>query len=124
MGKQKGELQGASSNDDVNMAQSTNDPIRRVAAGVILPPPPDRLARRARLCLQVEAVESATFSRSAGPSFRMRLPDDAGQEFDAYFATIKEDVARLREARALFSPKSSRRNGDRHGINADPRYAH
>ena len=46
-----------------------------------------------------------------------------GQEFDAFFATIKEDIARLKEAAALFREVNLGATAIGTGINADPRYA-
>jgi aspartate ammonia-lyase len=46
-----------------------------------------------------------------------------GQEFDAFHATIKEDVARLRETSALFREVNLGATAIGTGINADPRYA-
>jgi aspartate ammonia-lyase len=46
-----------------------------------------------------------------------------GQEFDAFFITLKEDVARLAQIRALFCEISLGATAIGTGINADPRYA-
>jgi aspartate ammonia-lyase len=46
-----------------------------------------------------------------------------GQEFDAFHATIKEDVSRLREVSSLFREVNLGATAIGTGINADPRYA-
>jgi aspartate ammonia-lyase len=46
-----------------------------------------------------------------------------GQEFDAFFATVKEDIARLREAAALFREVNLGATAIGTGITADARYA-
>ena len=51
------------------------------------------------------------------------VPMTLGQEFDAFHVTIKEDVARLREAAALFREINLGATAIGTGINADPRYA-
>src|SRR3974377_1374478 len=51
------------------------------------------------------------------------VPVTLGQEFDAFFITIKEDVSRIREAAALFREVNLGATAIGTGINADPRYA-
>ncbi len=51
------------------------------------------------------------------------VPMTVGQEFDAFHATLKEDVARLREINALFREVSLGATAIGTGINADARYA-
>ena len=46
-----------------------------------------------------------------------------GQEFDAFHATVKEDVARLNEISSLFREVNLGATAIGTGINADPRYA-
>ena len=51
------------------------------------------------------------------------VPMTLGQEFDAFHATIREDIARIGEAAALFREVNLGATAIGTGINADPRYA-
>ena len=51
------------------------------------------------------------------------VPMTLGQEFDAFHATMKEDVSRLRETVGLFREVNLGATAIGTGINSDPRYA-
>jgi aspartate ammonia-lyase len=51
------------------------------------------------------------------------VPMTLGQEFDAFHATVKEDITRIGEAAALFREVNLGATAIGTGINADPRYA-
>jgi len=122
MGKQKGDYKALHPNTTSTWRNRLTTPIRpRALAIIFCRRPPDRLARRARLCLQSKAVESATFSRSAD-SFRMRC-DDAGPGIRRLFCHIKEDVGDSGSRRRCFAKSISAQTAIGTGINADPRYA-
>ena len=51
------------------------------------------------------------------------VPMTLGQEFDAFHATVKEDIARIREIVGLFREVNLGATAIGTGINTDPRYA-
>src|SRR3954467_12713351 len=125
MGKPKGDYKALHPNDDVNMAQSTNDAYpTALRLAIIFPAAPliaslDELA----FAFKSKAVEFGDVLKIGRTQLQDAVPMTLGQEFDAYFATIKEDVARLREAAALFREVNLGATAIGTGINADPRYA-
>ena len=72
---------------------------------------------------KAKAVEFADVVKIGRTQLQDAVPMTLGQEFDAWFATVKEDVARLREAAALFREVNLGATAIGTGINADPRYA-
>jgi aspartate ammonia-lyase len=125
MGKQRGDYKSLHPNDDVNMAQSTNDAYpTALRLGVILATEPliaalDELA----FAFKGKAVEFADVLKIGRTQLQDAVPMTLGQEFDGYHATIKEDVSRLREAVAFFREVNLGATAIGTGINADPRYA-
>ena len=112
-------------NDDVNMAQSTNDAYpTALRLSVIFGTEPliaalDDLA----FAFKAKAVEFSDVLKMGRTQLQDAVPMTVGQEFDAFHATLKEDVARLREIVALFREISLGATAIGTGINTDPRYA-
>src|SRR3546814_12615189 len=104
MGRQKGDYAALHPNDDVNMAQSTNDAYpTALRLAVIFATEPlivalDDLA----YAFKAKAVDFADVLKIGRTQLQDAVPMTLGQEFDAFFATIKADVSRLREASVLF----------------------
>lgn len=125
MGKPKGDYATLHPNDDVNMSQSTNDAYpTALRLGIIFAAGPliealDELA----FVFKSKAVEFGNVLKMGRTQLQDAVPMTVGQEFDAFFATIKEDVARIREASALFREVNLGATAIGTGINADPRYA-
>jgi aspartate ammonia-lyase len=125
MGRPLGDYAVLHPNDDVNMSQSTNDAYpTALRLAVILGTEPliealDDLA----FAFKAKAVEFADVLKIGRTQLQDAVPMTLGQEFDAYHATIKEDVARLRETSALFREVNLGATAIGTGINADPRYA-
>ena len=125
MGRSRGDYAALHPNDDVNMAQSTNDAYpTALRLAVILATGPlvaalDELA----FAFKAKAVEFADVFKIGRTQLQDAVPMTLGQEFDAFNATLKEDVARLRETSALFREVNLGATAIGTGINADPRYA-
>jgi aspartate ammonia-lyase len=125
MGRPRGDYAALHPNDDVNMAQSTNDAYpTALRLAVILGTEPlvaalDELA----FAFKAKAVDFADVLKIGRTQLQDAVPMTLGQEFDAFHATIKEDVARLRETSALFREVNLGATAIGTGINADPRYA-
>jgi aspartate ammonia-lyase len=112
-------------NDDVNMSQSTNDAYPtalRVAAleGV---KPLQRALRDLSLALKEKGAAFADVLKMGRTQLQDAVPMTLGQEFDGFHTTVKEDVARLSDAVALFNEINLGATAIGTGINADPRYA-
>src|SRR4051794_14679225 len=125
MGQPRGHYVALHPNDDVNMAQSTNDAyptalrLAVIFATVPLAGAIDDLA----FAFKTKSVEFADVLKMGRTQLQDAVPMTVGQEFDAFHDTLKEDVARLGEIGGLFREISLGATAIGTGINADPRYA-
>ena len=125
MGKGKGDYGVLHPNDDVNMSQSTNDayPTALRLAVIFASEPLMAALDELAYAFKAKAVEFSDVLKIGRTQLQDAVPMTVGQEFDAFFVTIKEDVSRLREAAALFREMNLGATAIGTGINADPRYA-
>ena len=125
MARPRGDYAALHPNDDVNMAQSTNDAYpTAVRLAIILSTGAlqhalDELA----YAFKMKAVDFGDIIKMGRTQLQDAVPMTLGQEFDAFHDTIKEDVSRLGEAAALFREVNLGATAIGTGINADPRYA-
>jgi aspartate ammonia-lyase len=125
MGHKKGEYGTLHPNDDVNMAQSTNDayPTALRLAIIFASGPLVQALDELALAFKYKAVEFGNVLKIGRTQLQDAVPMTLGQEFDGFFATIKEDISRLKEAAAFFREVNLGATAIGTGINADPRYA-
>jgi aspartate ammonia-lyase len=125
MGKSRGEYASLHPNDDVNMAQSTNDAYpTALRLGIIFATAPLVASlQELAYAFKAKAVEFADVLKMGRTQLQDAVPMTLGQEFDAFHATIKEDIARIGEVAALFREVNLGATAIGTGINADPRYA-
>jgi aspartate ammonia-lyase len=125
MGKEKGDYAALHPNDDVNMAQSTNDayPTALRLAIIFAATPLIEALDELAFAFKAKAVEFADVIKIGRTQLQDAVPMTLGQEFDAFFATLKEDVARLRDSASLFREVNLGATAIGTGINADPRYS-
>jgi aspartate ammonia-lyase len=125
MGHKKGEYSALHPNDDVNMAQSTNDayPTALRLAIIFASGPLVEALDELALAFKYKAVEFGNVLKIGRTQLQDAVPMTLGQEFDGFFATIKEDISRLKEAAAFFREVNLGATAIGTGINADPRYA-
>ncbi|MCW6509513.1 aspartate ammonia-lyase [Lichenifustis flavocetrariae] len=125
MGYPPGDYAHLHPNDDVNMAQSTNDayPTALRLAVILATAPLARALDDLAYAFKTKAVDFADIVKMGRTQLQDAVPMTLGQEFDAFHATIKEDVARLGEVAALFREVNLGATAIGTGINADPRYA-
>ena len=125
MGYRRGDYAQLHPNDDVNMAQSTNDayPTALRLAVILATPPLARALDDLAYAFKTKAVDFADIVKMGRTQLQDAVPMTLGQEFDAFHDTIKEDVARLGEVMALFREVNLGATAIGTGINADPRYA-
>jgi aspartate ammonia-lyase len=123
LGKPKGDY--ATLHDDVNMSQSTNDayPTALRLAVIFAAEPLIEALDELAYAFKAKAVEFSDVLKIGRTQLQDAVPMTVGQEFDAFFITIKEDVSRIREAAALFREVNLGATAIGTGINADPRYA-
>jgi aspartate ammonia-lyase len=125
LGKPKGDYAEVHPNDDVNMSQSTNDayPTALRLAVIFAAEPLIEALDELAYAFKAKAVEFSDVLKIGRTQLQDAVPMTLGQEFDAFFITIKEDVSRIREAAALFREVNLGATAIGTGINADPRYA-
>jgi aspartate ammonia-lyase len=125
IGRRPGDYEALHPNDDVNMAQSTNDayPTALRLAVIFATEPLIRALDDLAYALKGKAVEFADVLKMGRTQLQDAVPMTLGQEFDGFHATIKEDVARITEIVALFREVNLGATAIGTGINADPRYA-
>ena len=125
MGHHHGDYAKLHPNDDVNMAQSTNDayPTALRLAIILASAPQAAALEDLAYAFKTKAIEFAPVIKMGRTQLQDAVPMTLGQEFDAFHATIKEDVARLGEAAALFREVNLGATAIGTGITADPRYA-
>ncbi len=112
-------------NDDVNMAQSTNDayPTALRVATLEGVKPLRRALKELSLALKEKGAEFADVLKIGRTQLQDAVPMTLGQEFDAFHVMVKEDVQRLGEITALFHEVNLGATAIGTGLNADPRYA-
>lgn len=121
-----GQLLGAAlhPNDDVNLSQSTNDAYPTAVRVAVL-------LSIGGLHAALDALATAFEGRAAATAHVVKLgrtqlqdavPMLLGQELGAYAATIREDIARLREASLLLHEVNLGGTAIGTRINADPAY--
>ncbi len=125
LGHARGEYHFLHPNDDVNMAQSTNDayPTALRLAVIFATVPLVRALQELAYAFKTKAVEFADVLKIGRTQLQDAVPMTLGQEFDAFHTTVKEDIDRLREAAALFREVNLGATAIGTGITADPRYA-
>src|SRR3954468_19478966 len=125
MGRPRGDYAALHPNDDVNMAQSTNDayPTALRLATLFAIQPLVRALDDLAFAFKTKSVEFADVLKMGRTQLQDAVPMTVGQEFDAFHDTLKEDVARLGEIGGLFREMSLGATAIGTGILADPRYA-
>ena len=127
MGHSKGEYQYLHPNNDVNMAQSTNDAYpTAIRLGLLLGH--DALLASLDSLIQAFAAKGKEFDhvlKMGRTQLQDAVPMTLGQEFRAFATTLGEDLARLKTlAPELLTEVNLGGTAIGTGINADPRYQH
>ena len=125
MGKQKGEYKHLHPNNDVNMAQSTNDAYpTAIRLGLLLGH--DALLASLDSLIQAIAAKGEEFAhvlKMGRTQLQDAVPMTLGQEFHAFATTLGEDLDRLRRlAPELLTEVNLGGTAIGTGINADPRF--
>ncbi|MCK9237213.1 MAG: aspartate ammonia-lyase [Thiopseudomonas sp.] len=125
MGKEKGDYQFLHPNNDVNMAQSTNDAYPTAIRVGMLLGQNDLLISLERL-IQAFADKGDEFStvlKMGRTQLQDAVPMTLGQEFHAFANNLREDLSLFQKLGSdLFTPVNLGGTAIGTGINADPRY--
>ncbi|MEQ7920846.1 aspartate ammonia-lyase [Xanthomonas sp. WHRI 1810A] len=127
MGHEKGQYQYLHPNNDVNMAQSTNDAYpTAIRLGLLLGH--DALLASLDSLIQAFAAKGLEFNhvlKMGRTQLQDAVPMTLGQEFRAFANTLTEDLNRLRTlAPELLTEVNLGGTAIGTGINADPGYQH
>ncbi len=125
MGHGKGDYRVVHPNNHVNLSQSTNDAYPTAIRLAILLSYEDLVRAMDDLCyeLKQKAVEFSDVIKMGRTQLQDAVPMTLGQEFDAFYATVKEDIARIRDLVALFREINLGATAIGTGINTHPDYA-
>jgi aspartate ammonia-lyase len=125
LGHAKGNYKHVHPNNHVNLSQSTNDVYPTSIQLAILLSYQDLTRAMERLCyeLKQKAIEFSSVIKMGRTQLQDAVPMTLGQEFDAFYATVKEDIARIKELVNLFREINLGATAIGTGINTDPDYA-
>jgi aspartate ammonia-lyase len=125
MGYKKGEYQYCSPNDHVNLSQSTNDAyptsikLAAINSNIQLIEHLKKLIQSFRR----KGVEFKHVLKMGRTQLQDAVPMTMGQEFEAYAATLEEEIERLNQNSALFLEINMGATAIGTGLNAAPGYA-
>lgn len=125
LGHQKGEYQYCSPNDHVNLSQSTNDAyptsikLATINSNIQLIEHLKKLIQSFRR----KGVEFKHVLKMGRTQLQDAVPMTMGQEFEAYAATLEEEIERLNQNSALFFEINMGATAIGTGLNAAPGYA-
>ena len=125
MGKEKGEYRFLHPNNDVNMAQSTNDAYPTAIRVGLLLGHNDLLVSLEGLidAFSAKGDEFSHVLKMGRTQLQDAVPMTLGQEFKAFSVNLAQDLNRLKSlANDLFSSVNLGGTAIGTGINADPRY--
>ncbi|SHE84060.1 aspartate ammonia-lyase [Microbulbifer donghaiensis] len=124
LGHSKGEYKNVHPNNHVNLSQSTNDVYPTSINLAILLSYSDLVHSMEQLCLEFDkkAEEFASVIKMGRTQLQDAVPMTLGQEFAAFAATVREDVARVKELVVLFKEINMGGTAIGTGINTDPAY--
>ncbi|KAA1283755.1 aspartate ammonia-lyase [Alcaligenes faecalis] len=125
MGHKRGEYQYLHPNEDVNMAQSTNDvyPTALHLAAYRSLDPLFAAMERLRDAFLKKSEEFSSYMKIGRTQLQDAVPMTLGQEFNAFATMINEDIVRLKESRKLMCDVNLGGTAIGTGITAHPEYA-
>lgn len=125
LGHKKGEYKFCSPNDHVNLSQSTND-VYPTAVKLAIFNMNIALVQNLQLLVSAfreKGVEFRTVLKMGRTQLQDAVPMTLGQEFEAFAATLSEEVDRLNENARLFLESNMGATAIGTGLNAVPGYA-
>lgn len=125
MGHQKGEYQYCHPNNDVNLSQSTNDayPTSFKLAFIFMN---EELIAELKLLIhafRAKGIEFKDVLKMGRTQLQDAVPMTLGQEFEAFAATLEEEIDRLNQMAKLFLEVNMGATAIGTGINSEPEYS-
>ncbi len=125
LGHEKGQYEYCHPNNHVNLSQSTNDAYP-TATRIALVRSIEKLIAALRELIAAFHAKGSEFAhviKMGRTQLQDAVPMTLGQEFEAYAATLTEEIARLESNMTLFYEINMGATAIGTGINADPDYA-
>lgn len=125
MGKNRGEYQFCSPNDHINLSQSTNDAYP-TAIKLALLQLNEVLVQKLQQIVEAfrgKGVEFSDVLKMGRTQLQDAVPMTLGQEFEAFAATLEEDISKLNNNASLFVEVNMGATAIGTGINAPLGYA-
>lgn len=125
MGRDKGDYQYCSPNDHINLSQSTNDAYP-TAIKIALLHMNANLVEKLKLAIDAFRAKGQEFSdviKMGRTQLQDAVPMTLGQEFEAFAATLEEDISKLNNNAHLFVEINMGATAIGTGINAPLGYA-
>lgn len=125
MGKAKGDYQFCSPNDHVNLSQSTNDAYPTALKMALLSMNANLVKKLLRIVesFRAKGTEFASVIKMGRTQLQDAVPMSLGQEFEAFAATLEEDVSKLNANANLFVEINMGATAIGTGLNAPLGYA-
>lgn len=126
LGYCRGEYQYLHPNNHVNLSQSTNDAYPTAIRLSILLSHQEYLSALSGLCYQFKqkSVEFSDVIKMGRTQLQDAVPITLGQEFDAWYSTIKEDIEEAKSVVEFFREINLGATAIGTGINTDPEYSY
>ncbi|MGB1239569.1 MAG: aspartate ammonia-lyase [Pseudomonadales bacterium] len=125
LGYQRGDYKHLHPNNHVNLSQSTNDAYPTAIRLSILLSHGEYVRALSTLCytLKQKAVEFADVVKMGRTQLQDAVPITLGQEFDAWYSTLKEDIEEAKDVVEFFREINMGATAIGTGINTDPAYS-
>jgi len=125
LGGKKGEYKFITPNDHVNLSQSTNDAYPTAIKIALMDMNEDMIVHLKKLIqsFRNKGKEFSHVLKMGRTQLQDAVPMTLGQEFEAYAATLDEEVTRLRQNADLFKEINMGATAIGTGINSVPGYA-
>ncbi|WP_345774489.1 aspartate ammonia-lyase [Pontibacterium granulatum] len=125
LGHARGDYQHLHPNNHVNLSQSTNDAYPTAIRLGILLSHQEYVNALSCLCYQLKqkAVEFSDVVKMGRTQLQDAVPITLGQEFDAWYSTVKEDIEEAKDVVEFFREINMGATAIGTGINTDPEYS-
>ena len=125
LGKEKGEYQFCSPNDHINLSQSTNDAYPTALKMALLSMNEDLVTKLVKIvaAFREKGKEFSSVIKMGRTQLQDAVPMSLGQEFEAFAATLEEDISKLNSNANLFVEINMGATAIGTGLNAPVGYA-
>lgn len=125
LGHARGDYQHLHPNNHVNLSQSTNDAYPTAIRLSILLSHQEYVSALSGLCYQLKqkSVEFSDVVKMGRTQLQDAVPITLGQEFDAWYSTVKEDIEEAKDVVEFFREINMGATAIGTGINTDPEYS-